>query len=336
MDKTQDSELGGYNVFNKNYFTLKDQLNLTSSKIKLFSLGRHCLKATVESFKPDKLYIPFYTCKSVKDIAVKYKISIDYYFLKNDLTPDVAKLESNSLLIVNNYFGLASNSPKFLKWLSRQNKKNILIDNTHSFGISNQFSGCNSFYSPRKFLPLTDGGILFDDNNIINNKFLPKKTDTSWNRTHWLFRSIDEYSKNNSYHEYKIYRENLQDLGYLQMSKTTSFLLKIIDIKNVIRNRNDIFRKLSKLLPKYHLFKKNIFSEPNFSPIGFPLFVNNSLKVQKKLEENKIYTIRFWPELGNFFKKDSIEYLLINNLLFFPINSMPTDKQIEFTLNSIE
>ena len=52
MDKTQDSELGGYNVFNKNYFTLKDQLNLTSSKIKLFRLEGIVSKQQLNPLNP--------------------------------------------------------------------------------------------------------------------------------------------------------------------------------------------------------------------------------------------------------------------------------------------
>lgn len=336
MNKTQESELGGYNVFNKNFFALEDQLNLSSRKIKLFSLGRHCLKATIDSLKPDKIYIPFYTCKSIKDIAKKYKVSVDYYFLNNDLIPNVLKFDNNSLLVVNNYFGLASNSSKFSKWLSTQNKSNIIVDNTHSFGISNQFPGNNSFYSPRKFLPLTDGGILFDENNIIKNKFLPIKTDRSWNRTHWLFRSIDETTLNKSYLEYKTFRKNLQELEYLQMSKVTSFLLKIIDINSVIIQRNLIYSKLSGLLPMHDSFKRKFLQETNFSPIGYPLFVNDSLKVQKNLEKNNIYTIRFWPELHKFFKEGLIENSLINNLLIYPINKMPTEKQIKLTLECID
>lgn len=330
-----NKDVGGYTTFDDAVFVKPNQTLLPADKVKLFALGRHCLEAVCRSVKPKWVHLPLYTCASVKNVLAQYKIKVNYYSLKDNLTPDIPELADDELLLVNNYFGLLNEIPSFCTWLDKSAPPFLtLIDNTHSLGIANQFPGYLSFISPRKFLPVTDGGILYDEFSLVDNTALPDKTDISWNRMSWLFRAIDENGRNQSYAEYLQYRKSIQHIDYSNMSAVTRHLLSLFDIPSLIKLRNDNFMQLKKIVSMYSCF--NQLSKLNeFSPIGYPAYAKNSKKAQKSLGEQQIYTIRYWPELCSENGLNDIERDLLEHLLILPINRPIGDKQLSTLMDGL-
>lgn len=320
-------DLGGYITFDDVDFINPNRSLLPAQGAKLFALGRHCLEAACRSIRPKRVHLPLYTCASVKRALSRCDIKVDYYSLKDTLIPDVSGAALDELLVVNNYFGLLGAVPAFRKWLNQPATTQLLIDNTQSLGTKNQFPGLLSFVSPRKFLPVTDGGILYDELASINCASLPDGMDVSWGRIGWLFRAIDDGGRNQSYSEYLQYRETVQHIEYSRMSAVTRYLLSIFDVPSLVERRNDNFMKLNKIFPMHPCFN-GVGSLGEFSPIGYPAYVKDAKQAQKRLGEHRIYTVRYWPELHSEKGLNAIEHDLLEHLLILPINRPASEEQL--------
>ena len=126
--------------------------------------------------------IPEYICETVVKTFTSLDISIIYYPINDDLSPkwDVVETLFNknvkSILMVH-YFGIPQAINNFKKFA---NNKNIFLieDNSHGcFGIiDNQLLGTFGdigISSPRKSLPIINGGMLFSKTDISNLAKLP-------------------------------------------------------------------------------------------------------------------------------------------------------------------
>lgn len=326
-------EIGGYHTLCKNYLEDFNDIELHSSSLKLFALGRHCLVSLIKYYNPKYVYLPYYTCESVKITVLNLNCKIIFYNLDNQFQPKIEEVRKCSLLVINNYLGLTLSNKDILSLSNKFKNTQIVVDNTQSLCLKNQFRGYFSFCSPRKFLPLTDGGILFDDYEILDTQSMPLLQDKSCERVSWLFRNLDDLDKNTSYPEYIEFRNSIQNIEYSKISNTTKFLISKFNIKNIIYNRNLNFIKLQDKLPIHPSFHSFCNLNQLTSPIGFPLHVKDARMTQSILKGFKVYTIIYWPNLDinllNSFEKD-----FLNTLLILPIDKIMTNLQIQ-KLNEI-
>lgn len=320
-------EKGGYLVFAGIGVPRRSALQLDDEAIRLFALGRHCVAAVVRAVRPARVHLPRYTCHSVKKTLADAGADVRFYSLDDDLLPRIDALRSSDLVIVNNYFGLIADRAALRRWLCDRNDVVKLVDNTHSIGGANQFDGVMSFVSPRKFLPLTDGGILFDPSRVISEDAMPADFDTSWQRMGWLFRAIDEGGRNPSYAEYLAFRQSLQTLPYARMSRVTRHLLGVYDLAAVLEQRRANYRTLQGRLPAHPLFT-DFVPAAQHSPIGFAVRVADACAAQQRLGREGVYAVRYWPELDEDTALNGVERELLDHTLIVPIGDTLSDPQV--------
>ena len=325
-------EYGGYIDFASisacNNIIDDDSAKKSGQQKYFFNLGRHCLSFLLMKNAVKQIYLPEYTCTSVKRIAELQNYRTIFYNINSNFEPIVPNIAEGSIVLINNFFGLSHKACKSFIKSHIKNNIHIIVDNTQSICKTSEFANVSSFISPRKFLPVTDGGILFA--KILENeeKLLPTRADSSWDRIHWMARCIDECSKSQSYTDYKSYRKDLQTFSYKKMSRSTMSMLRLFNLAEIIEKRNNNYTRLKKYFNTDRIFK-DIDLKNNASPIGFPLKVDNSEVTQTKLAMEGIYTIRYWPELKGIIATDSFESYLLDKTLFLAIHEMPTKKQID-------
>jgi hypothetical protein len=320
-------EKGGYPVFAGAGVPRRSALDLDDDAIRLFALGRHCVAAVIRAARPARVHLPRYTCHSIKRTLAECGADVRCYSLGDDLLPRIDALRSGDLVIVNNYFGLIAQRASLRGWLRDRPDVVRLVDNTHSIGCANQFDGEMSFVSPRKFLPLTDGGILFDPSRAVGDDAMPADVDASWQRIGWLFRAIDEGGRNPSYAEYLAFRQSLQTLPYARMSRVTQHLLGIHDLRAVLEQRCTNYRRLLQRLPAHPLFA-DFEPTAQHSPIGFAVRVDDARAAQQRLGRERIYAVRYWPELGEDPALNGVERELLDHTLILPIGDTLSDLQV--------
>lgn len=291
------NELGGYALFTAGAWPHHDHLGVGRPGVVALSLARHALRLAHDTLRPRRLLLPHYTCHSMKAAAARLGTEVQYYHLGEGFVPDLAGLRADDLCVVNNHFGLAALNAAWQQALAHASVAQRLVDNTQSLDLERRWPDCWSVQSPRKFLPVTDGGIVVPpDSQPESSLRLPETTDQSWQRVGWLFRGLDEGTRSTSYAEYLAYRRDLvQNIPYALASPTTRQLLQTLDVQGVIRQRQARFEDLRRQLP-LHAGCQHLRLVAGSCPIGFPVQVADAAQAQSALARHRIFAIRYWPE----------------------------------------
>jgi hypothetical protein len=269
-------------------------------------------------------------------MAKSLGVDMVFYNIGENFFPRHVDVSLGDLYVANNYFGLLSADASWSSHIGTIDPGMMIIDNTQSLCSKNQFEGRYSFISPRKFLPVTDGGILFVPEQFQTGAPpIPPGFDASWGRIHWLFRAIDENGRDDSYASYRSFRKNeVQSIEYSQMSRVTRYLLQLYDIDCFVRERNRKFSVMRSSIPIHHRFRR-LHLEADACPIGYPIDVVNAAESQLTLAKQKIYSVRFWPDPTDKNEFNSFERSLADEALFIPIDDRYEEEHYSFIFDEI-
>lgn len=271
--------------------------------------GRNCLEYLLEVNDFKLVYIPYFTCEVILEPFKKLSIAYQFYSIDENLEPifDFDSLEENEAFLYTNYFGIKDN---YVNKLSSYGI-NLIIDNAQSF-FSQPVKGVDTFYSARKFVGVSDGAYLF------TNKYLDRelKQDQSYNRMEYLLKRIDTSAEQG----YNAFTENDRSLvgqPIKRMSKLTEFILKSVDYETVKLKRLSNFRFLHEILKNSNQLVFDL--NENQVPMVYPYWAKD-LTLRQRLLENKIYTATYWPNVKEWCNPKSLEYRLMDEVVYLPID----------------
>lgn len=309
--------IGGYLELElkKNEEYHKEALRLNS--------GRNALEYILKSNTYTKLYIPYFTCDVLLQPILKLKLKFEFYSIDENLEPifDYSKIQQSECFLYTNYFGLKDS---FVNQLSEK-CKNVIIDNAQSF-YSKPNSNFSTFYSPRKFFGIPDGGYLYT-NKIIGDDL---DQDLSYDRFEHLIKRID-MSAEDGYNNLLLNEQKINNLPILKMSNLTKRMLESFDYKSIAKRRIDNYLFLNEKLGKINKLK--IYFDKNQVPMVYPFWGHIELK--KKFIENKIYIATYWPNVKEWTKPNTFEYKLTEEMVCLPIDQRYGVEEMELIVNMI-
>lgn len=240
--------------------------------------ARSCLRYLIKAAHIEKLWLPQYTCPIIFESAEREGIKIEYYSINTEMLPNT-EFEEDDFVLYTNYFGLCGSQ---IDKLSAKYKY-LIIDNSQ--GFFEEAKGFASFYSPRKFFGVPDGGYLYCPKEYE----MPLEQDISVNRYRHLLNRL-EFGAEKAYC-YFTENEQLIDTENIKwMSLSTRKLLDSIDYKRCIERRKRNFEYL-------HTHLKDIndyaIKTQQGVPMVYPLLVNKA-GIREKLIENKIFIPTYW------------------------------------------
>ncbi|MCD4735154.1 MAG: hypothetical protein K8R53_03865 [Bacteroidales bacterium] len=276
--------------------------------------GRNALEYILIQNKFEKVYLPYYYCDVILQPVERQKTPYEFYHLTTDFMPEIDNIETNSALLFINYYGLFDNRIELLQ----KKFNNIIIDNSQSF-FSFPIHSSPTFYSPRKFFGLPDGGMVYTDRKVD----FTLERDNSEDRILHLIKRIEQNAESG----YVLFKENESRLDFLpvkQMSFITERILKNINFEKAIKKRKDNF-----------IFFHNKFKDSNeltplidtaefIAPLSYPYLNKNNEVLRETLINKNIYVPTFWPNVLNQKANNSFEYHLAKNLI-----PLPTDQRYE-------
>ena len=183
--------------------------------------GRNALEYILLANSYRKVYIPYFTCDVILEPLQRTNTFYEFYEINQNLEPsfDFSKIDSDEAFLYTNYFGIKDTYTIGL--INRV--PNLIIDNAQSF-YSKPIKDANTFYSPRKFFGLPDGGLVYCTKEIV-----VAETDTkSTERISHLIKRL-AFDAEIGYKDFSKNDSSLQDAPLQKMSKLTSRLLKSID-----------------------------------------------------------------------------------------------------------
>ncbi len=220
-------------------------------------------------------------------------------------------IEDNAALLYVNYFGLMGNNISVL-----QNKyPNLIIDNAQAF-YAKPLDTIPTFYSPRKFFGLPDGGFVYTDKRLK----VELELDKSFDRLSHLIARLEDGAEEG----YKLFQQNenrLSDLPLMWMSKLTKKLLKNIDFKVVQKKRNENFKILHQVLKVENEFSPIIEKANINGPMVYPFLRNGNSKLRGQLNAKKYFVARYWPNVNEWLSGEvCFETSLLYNLIPLPVD----------------
>jgi dTDP-4-amino-4,6-dideoxygalactose transaminase len=279
----------------------------------LLNSARNALRYVIRAYGIETLNVPYYTCAVVWDAVKSENCEIVFYDIDEDFMPN-GEFDSTAYILVNNYFGICGDRIK--KLLNRYT--NLIVDNAQSFFSRPQ--GLASFYSPRKFFGLPDGGMLFCERKPEEQY----DRDVSFERMSHLLKRRD-LGANLGYSDFKENELSLAGQPIKEMSELTRAVMGNIDYEKAIHRRGENFGYLKTELDEINELKINGSAN---APMAYPL-LSKKKQLRQKLLENKIYVARYWEGIEHVAPQSSRAVYLRDNLLPLPVDQRYTAEDME-------
>jgi hypothetical protein len=247
-----------------------------------------------------------------------------FYHINEDLEPVLASGvpgEGVGFLYIN-YFGIKD---RFITKLASI-IPGLIVDNSQAF-FAVPVPGVDTFYSPRKFFGVPDGGYLYTD-AILDDEL---ETDNSSGRLAHLVGRIEE-GAGRSYHLFRDHENNFSGQPLKRMSAITGRMLQNIRYDEVISARRRNFLQLADSLGA-----KNQMAIPVdhvAAPLAYPFFTPGN-ELRRALAENRIYTATYWPDVPHRVSPDSTESSLTEHLVPLPLDQRYGPGDIEFIVKTV-
>lgn len=271
--------------------------------------ARNCFEYILLARKYTKVYIPYYTCEVMLQPLHKLHITYEFYHINESLEPvETIQLHDNEAFLYTNYFGLKQ---RCVEYLASIYQSQLIVDNAQAF-YAPRIAGIDTFYSPRKFFGVPDGGYLY------TNKALEQdiSDDKSYGRISHLLLRIEEGAENG----YPLFRQSddsLDNQPIRKMSALTDRILRNIDYDFVKEKRRENFNYLNeRLSPKNAL---PVRLDTNSIPMIYPFYAKDE-SLRTKLIDHKVFVAMYWPNIQSWCKESFFEYSFASNLIALPID----------------
>lgn len=311
------------------YFELElnaNEATYHNNAIKLNS-GRNAFEYILIHKKYKKVYIPFYTCDVILQPLKRCGVAYEFYRINQDFSPRLKSISKDEAILYVNYFGLLGESILEL----RERYSNIIVDNSQAY-YDFPLKSTPTFYSPRKFFGLPDGGFAF-----VDGKPSVKLTkDFSAHRISHLITRIEKGAEA-GYSEFKENDSTLDNMPIRIMSSLTDGLINNINFDKIKSQRLNNFSILHKSLSKTNELSYIIDQFDFICPMVYPYLSNGNLLLREKLIDDKIFVATYWPNVSEWLEdKSSFEVYLQNNLIPLPIDQRYGELEMRHIIQRIK
>ena len=289
-----------------------------------FNTGRACLNFLIQRLRPNKVYLPFYTCDALIAPLVEYNIPYQFYEIDKNFKP-VINFEPNNkeLIIVINYFGLLSTH---IKELLKVYGRKMIVDETHNFFVKPQVNSI-SFTNLRKNIGAPDGAFLYGFSN-------DDLTMYPINKPSILHNYLRLIKAENAYQEYTNYENSLNN-NIKRISEISKIILKNLDINKIRLKRIQNFNLYHSRLRNINLIDKDLLEGFEGTPFCYPLVLKTPIDLNS-FHKNKIFIPNYWldcqlrSEVGYDYEK-----YISKNLLPLPLDHRYGDIEVNQVIDFI-
>lgn len=348
-------EIGSEFEFNNEYILdldIENHSNIINKteNVHYFDFGRGAIKnilLNIESENENNNYLlPSYICESVIQPFKELNLSYEFYNITYDFQIDTEdlndKINSTSVIFVNNYFNIDKN-PIVQKRINDIKQNNIIIEDiTHSFFDKQNYVGDYIIASLRKWFSLPSGAIVINNTDQPFKMFINDSSNQDKLYARFYAQKLKQlYLKHSLPVEVK--KEFLQIFDKIEnqlnneikislIDPLSMFILKKYDYPKMIENRKKNYRTLYNIFSKYTEVEiVQLNTNENKVPLGFPIRLNDRNEFRKFLISKKIYPPIHWPlsneiNTAEFITSKAIE----NQILTIPCDQRYGKKELNY------
>lgn len=269
--------------------------------------ARNALRYIVRVKGIKHIFLPYFTCPVIWDALKEEGCQLEFYDIDRNLNPILDKIPRTAYIVCNNYFGIQTDLMRRLA----VEYENIIIDNAQAFYAPQL--GLGSFYSPRKFFGLPDGGIVLLNDDVHLEL---EQDQLSYTRCEHLLKRYD-LGANASYSDFIKNDASLINENVMHMSTLTSVLMKNIDYEYVKKKRRENYLYLHNQLSDMNLLSIKLTNDD--VPLAYPLLIEAE-GMRDYLISHKIYIPKYWPNIDEYASNESNAIYMVDNLISIPID----------------
>ena len=286
--------------------------------------GRNCFEYILRARGYKHVWLPYYMCEVLLEPLHKLHIPHSFYSINEQLEPTtLPSLQAEEAFLYTNYYGLKQTC---VERLAAHYGKQLIIDNAQAF-YAIPLSGIDTFYTARKFFGVPDGAYLYTDAYLDID--IPQ--DESLGRMSHLLKRIEQGAEN-GFADYHQHEENLCNQQIKRMSRITERLLENIDYKAVAKQRRENYQKIEQALQASNRLILSMSEDA--VPMVYPYWIPNGAEFRQSLQQQRIYTATYWPNVIQL-NSPTLEQNLSTNLLPLPIDQRYNKKEIEYIKNQL-
>lgn len=294
--------------------------------------GRACLRHLVDTERPPRVLVPFFTCDAVTEPLVEAGVAVEYYGVDErlEMRPAGLSLGSDERLVFINYFGLKD---RFVAELERSLGRRLWVDNTQAFFWHGSDTRCYRFNSARKFFGVPDGAYLYApaDAPPCDGESLPRNTD--YRVEHLVLRQQGRVQEG-----FDVFCENERaaGTGVARISVLSEALLGRLDFTTAAARRRANYRHLQRQLQDENRLDPGLTDLPEDAvPLCYPFLPRRPID-RRYLWDRRIYVPAFWPEcLNRTHEGFRWERELAGGLLPLPIDHRYADEEMQLIVEAI-
>lgn len=286
--------------------------------------ARSCFEYVLRARGYKKVYLPYYTCEIMVQPCQLLHVDYEFYHIDRNLEPVILpELGEGEAFLYTNYFGLKL---QCVERLAQRYGSSLIVDNAQAF-FAKPIAGIDTFYSPRKFFGVPDGGYLYCD--AMLDMELPQSV--SYDRMAHLLKRMD-LGAESAYGDFKMNEESLSQQPVMKMSVLTEKILKSIDYQVAKEKRRSNYQILDGVVGVANALKLE-FPEETI-PMVYP-FLSADKELKKNLIQNKIFVATYWPNVLDWCKADDWEYQLAQQACFLPIDQRYGEEEMKYMMSKI-
>ena len=299
-------EVGGY--FN---LELNPKQNHLHKDAFACNTGRNAFEYILTTNNVKKIYVPYFTCDVIFEPIEKLAIPFEWYEIDKhlELKNELHNLGEGDYILYTNYFGIKD---EYITKLAKTYPNNLIIDNAQAL-FSTPISNIPTFYSPRKFIGIPDGGYVYLDKEKDVDQF---EFDYSYDRCQHLLKRL-ECDGAEGYSDFKENSDKLSKQPIKKMSVLTKRMISSVNLNTIIKRRIKNFIYLHEKLGGLNELSINVTEKS--VPMVYPLLITKE-GLKEMLISNQVFVATYWPNVFEWSKKGSLEYSLAKYIIPLPID----------------
>lgn len=293
-----------------------------------YNSARSCLYYLLKTLKPESVFLPRYLCASFVDYAQNLDIEFQFYSIDRNFLPEIplnSIKNRNCLIVYVNYFGICSSQVKHV--IDEFKNYKVVIDNSHSYKFEAE-DAIATIYSPRKFFPISEGGLLFSD----------IKVETSADFSVPNLDHFEDCLKGDLDLAFEKFKENEKLLGSVGPLMLGEYSYRILTTflaeRHLISSRAAFFAELEERFGAQNLLSHMNDDTSSIYPLCYPLQTSFKLDNQRLIERS-IFTPTYWPNLVDYHLNE-FETGLKNQTCFLPLSNIKSHSHFKYLTDTVE
>jgi hypothetical protein len=265
--------------------------------------GRSALAVLAQSLRPDQAWLPSYLCDAVLGGLRSVGVSLKFYDVGDELRPRqgpwLGDIHEGDLFLLVDYFGFRADQTA----ASEARRRGAYVVEDACQALLTEGLGAGSDFvvlSPRKFVGVTDGGILLQSGETPLPTAPLAPLPTTWHeaalRAARGRRDFDRgYGQDDWFAAFQLAERSAPTGAYEASALTRNLLTTSVDYVAVCQARRRNFQILAGRLGEAALFPE---LPGEVVPLGFPMRAVARDDLRHRLFQAKVFPPVHWPIAG--------------------------------------